>query len=283
MGNFFAKKFKKVYTFFFFRDIIQTMSKYMDHSTASSAPVPVDGTVVAGRNAVLELLKSARPVEKIYLQKGAEGSAKLIFSIAKERKIPLSLVDKAKLQTLCGASFHQGVVALTSQKEYASLDDLFDIAARRKETPFFVMLDGVQDPHNFGAVIRSCEAAGVHGIIVPKNGSAVLSPTVVKSSAGALEHMAICRVSNLSQTVDQLKKRGVWIFACEANGSPYDKADLTGASAVILGSEGFGVSRLLKEKSDFILSLPMRGKVNSLNVSCACTVVLYEVLRQRNA
>ena len=260
---------------------MHSMRKNKNLSTETGAAIPADGSVVAGRNAVLELIRSGKAIEKIYLQKGAEGSAKLIFSLAKERRIPLSLVDKAKLQSLCGASFHQGAVALTSPKEYASLDDLFAVSRSRGEAPFFVLLDGVQDPHNFGAVIRSCEAAGVHGVIVPKSGSAVLSPTVIKSSAGAMEHMAICRVSNLSQTVDRLKERGVWIYSCEAAGSPYAEADLTGSVALIFGSEGSGVSRILKEKSDFVLSLPMRGKINSLNVSCACSIVLYEALRQK--
>lgn len=237
--------------------------------------------IVAGRNAVTELLLSGRSAEKIYLQRGAEGSAKKIFSLAKERKIPVSVVEKEKLNAMaCGVS-HQGVVALSSGKEYVPLEALFKIAEERGESPFFVILDGVEDPHNLGAILRSAEGAGVHGVILPKNGACAVTPTVIKASAGAAEHMAVCRVANLADTAEKLKKRGVWLYACEAGGAPYDTLDYRGPIAVILGSEGFGVSRLLKEKSDFILSLPMRGKVNSLNVSCAAAIVLYEALKAR--
>jgi len=206
---------------------------------------------------------------------------KMILAKARERKIPVSFADKAKLTSLAGGSFHQGVVAFASPKEYVSLDDLFSIAEKRGEKPFFVLADGVEDPHNLGALIRCCDGAGVHGLIIPKANAVGLTPTVIKSSAGATEHLAICRVSNLAQTVELLQKRGVWIYACEADGSLYDQQDYQGSVAVILGSEGFGVSRLLKEKSDFVISLPMRGKVNSLNVSCAAAVVLYEVAKHR--
>lgn len=244
-------------------------------------PSSQEGGLVCGRNAVMELLSSQRTVEKIYVQRDGEGSLKKIIHLAKERKIPLSYADKAKLQSMAGGSNHQGVVAMATQKEYVSLDALFDIASQRGEDPFFVLADGVEDPHNLGALIRCCEGAGVHGIIIPKANAVGLTPTVLKSSAGAAEHMAVCRVSNLAQTVETLKKKGVWIFACEADGTPYDKTDFKGPIAIILGSEGFGISRLLKEKSDFIVSLPMRGKVNSLNVSCAGAVILYEALKHR--
>lgn len=240
-----------------------------------------DSAVVAGRNAVLELLSSSRGVEKIYLQKDGEGSLKKILALAREKKIPVSFADKAKLSAIAGGTFHQGAVALASQKEYATLDRLFQIAEERGEAPFLVIADGVEDPHNLGALIRCCEGAGVHGIIIPKAKAVSLTPTVLKSSAGAAEHLAVCRVANLASTVDEIKKRGVWVYACEADGVPYDKEDYKGPIAIVLGSEGFGVSRLLKEKSDFIVSLPMRGKVNSLNVSCAGAVILYEAVKYR--
>lgn len=238
-------------------------------------------SVVAGRNAVLELMSSGRTIDKIYLQKDGMGSLKKILSLAKEKKIPFSFADKKKLELLCGGSFHQGVIALAAEKEYATLDDLFQISKDRGEDPFFILADGIEDPHNLGALIRCCDGAGVHGIIIPKAGAVGMTPTVIKSSAGAAEHVAVCRVSNLSQTIDKLKDRGLWIFACEADGTPYDKADYKGPIGIILGSEGFGISRILKEKSDFIISLPMRGKVNSLNVSCAGAVVLYEAVKHR--
>ncbi len=238
-------------------------------------------TIIAGRNAVLERIASGKGIEKIYFQQGAEGSAKKIYALAKEKKIPVAYADKEKLRALSGGMAHQGVVALGAIKEYVSLEDLFAIAESRGEDPFFVIADGVEDPHNLGALIRCCEGAGVHGVILPKTGACGVNAAVMKSSAGAANHMAICRVSNLADTVEKLKKRGVWIYACEAGGTPYRELDYHGPIAMILGSEGFGVSRLLKEKSDFILSLPMRGKINSLNVSCAAAVVLYEAIKSR--
>ncbi len=276
----FSKKFKKVYTIFFLYGIIIDMKKYDSHKTPTH-PFQDESAVVAGRNAVLELLASDRGVEKLYVQKDGEGSLKKILAIAREKKIPVSFAEKSKLSTMCGGSFHQGAVALASQKEYVSLEGLFEIAKERNEDPFFVIADGVEDPHNLGALIRCCEGAGAHGIIIPKAKAACVTPTVMKSSAGAAEHLAVCRVANLASTVDRLKEKGVWIYACEADGVPYDKQDYKGAVAIILGSEGFGVSRLLKEKSDFIVSLPMRGKVNSLNVSCAGAVILYEAVKYR--
>ena len=238
---------------------------------------------VFGRNAVLEVFASGAGIDKIYLQKDGEGSARKIFSLAKEQKIPVSLVPREKLDVLTRGAKHQGVVALTRQKDYASLDDLFRIAEERGESPFIVVADRIEDPHNLGALIRCCEGAGVHGIVIPKNSSVGITPTVMKASAGAAEHLAICRVSNLAAAVEELKKRNVWVYACEADGVPYDSVDFGGAIAIVLGSEGFGVSRLLKEKSDFVISIPMRGKINSLNVSCAGAVVLYQALRSREA
>lgn len=258
------------------------MSKFDSKNTAFRPErQEIPEGVIAGRNAVLELLSSGRGIEKIYLQKDGEGSLKAILAKARERKIPFSFADKTKLASLCGGSFHQGVVALALQKEYAALDDLFRIAKERGEAPFFVLADGVEDPHNLGAIIRCCDGAGAHGIIIPKACAVGLTPTVMKASAGAAEHLAVCRVSNLSQTIDRLKEEGVWVYACEADGVPYDAQDYKGPVAVILGSEGAGISRLVKEKSDFVVSLPMRGKVNSLNVSCAAAVVLYQVARFR--
>lgn len=279
-NNFFQKKFKKVYTFTFSCAIIIYMEKENYKKVLSNANAD-DQAVVAGRNAVLELLVSGRSIEKLYLQKDGEGSLKKIVALAKEKRIPVSYADKQKLTALAGGSFHQGAVAMAQQKEYATLDRLFEIAEERGEKPFFVIADGVEDPHNLGALIRCCEGAGAHGIIIPKNKAVGLTPTVIKSSAGAAEHLAVCRVTNLASTIDQLRERGVWVYACEADGTPYDKQDFSGAIAVVLGSEGFGISRLVKEKSDFIISLPMRGKVNSLNVSCAGAVILYEAAKYR--
>jgi len=243
---------------------------------------PGEPLAVAGRNAVLELLYAARPIEKIYLQKDGEGSIKKIYALAKEKKIPVAYADKQKLSLLSGGAAHQGAVAIAAQREYVSLDELFRIAEEKGEKPFFVIADKVEDPHNLGALIRCCDGAGVHGVILPKSGACTVNTTVMKASAGAAASMPLCRVANLADTVEKLKKKGVWIYALEADGEPYDRADLSGSAAIILGSEGFGVSRLLKEKSDFILSLPMKGRVNSLNVSCAAAVILYHALQSRS-
>ncbi len=246
-------------------------------------PAPREETdLIYGRNAVLELLAAGRSVDKIHLLRDGDGSLKKICAVARERGIPVGFCDREKLDRMTGGARHQGVAAVATGKEYATLSDLFAVARERGEDPFFLIADGVEDPHNLGALIRSVDGAGAHGIIIPKIGAASLSGAVMKSSAGAAEHVAVCRVSNLASAVDKLKDSGVWIYACEADGEPYDRVDYHGPCALILGSEGKGVSRLLKEKSDFVISLPMRGRVNSLNVSCAGAVVLYEVLRQRS-
>lgn len=255
----------------------------MKREKSGPDPLPRDRSdLVYGRNAVLELLSSDRSVDKIHLLRDGDGTLKKIFALAKERGIPTGFSDRDKMDRMTGGARHQGVVAVTTGKAYAELEDLFEIARERGEDPFFVLADGVEDPHNLGALIRCIDGAGAHGIIIPKVGAASLSGTVMKTSAGAAEHVAVCRVPNLAAAVDRLKEKGVWIYACEADGEPYDRVDYHGPAAILLGSEGKGVSRLLKDKSDFIISLPMRGKVNSLNVSCAGAVMLYEVLKQRS-
>ncbi len=237
---------------------------------------------VFGRNPVLELLKSEKTVEKIFVQSGErEGSIKMIVALAASRKIPVLDASRRKLDFLSGNANHQGVVALASGVEYVELDDILDIARQRGEKPFVVLADGISDPHNLGALIRCCEGAGVHGVVIPKRRAACVTAAAVKASAGAAEHMALCRVSNLADAVEKLKEKGLWIFACEAGGESYDRVDLDLPLAVVMGGEETGVSRLIKEKSDFVISLPMKGKVNSLNVSCAAAVILYRVLLER--
>lgn len=251
----------------------------MNRKDALSRDLP---DLVYGRNAVLELLSSGRGADKIFLLREGDGILKKIGALAKEKGIPTGFADRERLDRMTGRARHQGVVAVATGKAYVDLDELFAIAAEKGEDPFFVLADGVEDPHNLGALIRCMDGAGAHGIIIPKAGAASLSGAVMKASAGAAEHVAVCRVANLAFTVDKLKERGVWIYACEADGEPYDQVDYHGPCAIVLGSEGKGVSRLIKEKSDFVVSLPMRGKVNSLNVSCAGAVILYEVLKQRS-
>jgi len=242
-------------------------------------------SIVFGRNAVLELLRGDVKPEKILMKSGQrEGSAKVIEALAKKNGIPVIDTPNNKLDSLSNSGNHQGVVAVCSEKEYCSVEDILQVARDRGEKPFVVVADGIEDPHNLGAIIRSAECAGVHGIIIPKRRCCTITPTVAKSSAGALAHMAIAKVSNLSSTIDELKEAGLWIFAAEAGGQPYDECDTNCPVCLILGSEGNGVSHLLKEKSDFILSIPLYGKVNSLNVSAAGAVLMFEIAKnQRKA
>lgn len=239
----------------------------------------VPGAVV-GRNAVRELLRNGRSVDKLYIKSGnREGSIVVLVAEAVSRKIPIVEVSQDKLDILSGGANHQGVVALAAEKQYTDIDSILAIAKERGEMPFVVIADGIEDPQNLGTLIRCAECAGAHGIIIPKRRAVGLTPTVTKSSAGAIEHMAIAKVSNLADAVDKLKKAGLWIFAAEAGGSPYYETDFNVPTAVVLGSEGFGVGRLLKEKSDFTVSIPMYGHVNSLNVATAASVILCHVAR----
>lgn len=239
--------------------------------------------IVAGRNAVLELLKSGRSIDKLVVKEGElEGSAKLIVSEAAARGIPVAHAERAGLDRICGGLNHQGVIAYAAAKEYVTVDKILAIAEERGEPPFVLVLDGIEDPYNLGAVIRTAECAGVHGVIIPKRRSASLTAAVEKTSAGALEYMAIARVPNLTAAVEELKEKGLWIYAAEAGGQPLHSTSMTGAVAVVMGGEGTGVSQLLRSKCDFTVSIPLCGKINSLNVSAAAAVVLYEVRNQRD-
>lgn len=235
---------------------------------------------VAGRNAVIELLRSQRPVDKILmLRQEGGGSLPKIAAMAKERGIPVKEVAREKLDSLCPGVNHQGVAAIAAAHDYASLEDIY---ARAGDEPLFVVIaDGIEDPHNLGAIIRSADAAGAHGVIVPKRHGAGLTAAVMKASAGAAEHLPVARVTNLAATVEELKKRNVWIYAADMSGESWCGVDYAGAVALIIGSEGAGVSRLLRERSDGVISLPMCGQVNSLNASVAAGILLYEITRQR--
>ncbi len=237
--------------------------------------------LVIGRNAVRELLSSGRSIDKIFVQKGErEGSIVVLVAQAVERHIPLVEVEKAKLDKMTAFSAHQGIVAMAAEKEYCTVDDILDIAAQRGEKPFIVIADGITDPHNLGALIRCAEGVGAHGLIIPKRRAVGLTPVVTKASCGAIEHLAIAKVTNLASAVDDLKQRGIWIFAAEAGGDAYYNTDFKCPCAIVLGSEGEGVSRLLKDRSDYITSIPMYGHVNSFNVSTAAAVILAEVAKQ---
>ncbi len=241
-----------------------------------------DESVVVGRNPVLELIKSGREVEKLYIQRGErEGSITKIFAEAKKRGIVVSEVDKKRLDELSFGNAHQGVAAVACAVDYKTVEEIVAIAREKGEKPLIVVCDGVEDPHNLGAIIRCADGAGAHGVIVSKRHCPVIGQTVFKSSAGAASYVPIAKVSNIASAVDELKELGVWLFAAEADGVHYKKADFDGACAIVLGSEGEGVSRLVREKCDFTVSIPMRGNVNSLNVSTAASVLLFEAAEQQ--
>ena len=237
---------------------------------------------------MLEALKSGREIEKINIQKTEDGthpsgSIKQIIAKAKEAKIPVYHSDKAFMDKLLdGAKVNcQGVIATASDFSYCTVDDILKRAAEREEKPFIMILDGLEDPHNLGAVMRTAECAGVHGIIIPKRRSVSVNETVLKTSAGAAEHILCARVTNIGRTIDELKERGVWIYACDMGDSLLYDQDMTGPLAIVIGSEGFGISRLVREKCDFVVSIPMKGQVNSLNASNAAAIIMYEVVKQR--
>ena len=232
--------------------------------------------VIAGRNAVAEALKGEKAPEKVYLQRGERRGAILpLVEACRARRIPVEEVSREKLDTLTGGVVHQGIAALVSPVEYAALDDVFALAKSRGEKPFLVVVDHVSDPHNLGAILRSCEGAGVHGVILPKHDACPVNATVVKASAGAALHLLLVRTSSTADACRKLKERGVWICALEADGEDYASFDFDLPLALVFGSEDKGISRLVREESDFCVSIPMHGKVNSLNVSCAGAVILY--------
>lgn len=237
--------------------------------------------LIYGRNPVLEALKSGREIEKVLIQKGAVGSIKQIEAKARERRLVVQYVDKAALDRLCGAGSHQGVAASTSPYRYCEVEDLLAAAAADGRPPFLVLLDGVEDPHNLGAILRTANGSGAHGVVLPKRRSAGLTETVAKASAGAIEYVPVARTANLAQTIDKLKGAGLWVAACHMDGQLYHAADLSGPIALVIGGEGKGVSRLVLEKCDFVLSIPMEGAVTSLNASNAAAILMYEIHRQR--
>lgn len=238
--------------------------------------------IVYGKNPVIELLKSGNPVNKVLiLSEGPGGRNQEIISVLNRRSIPYQFADRQTLDRLTNREKHQGIVAYIAAREYSSIDDILAWAKERQEDPLILMLDEIEDPHNLGALLRTVDAVGAHGVIIPKRRSVALTATVAKTSAGAIEHVRVARVSNLVQALQELKKKGCWVSGAEAEGKEAFHADLTGARVIVIGSEGKGISRLLRENCDELVSLPMRGKVTSLNASVAGSVMLYEALRQR--
>lgn len=240
-------------------------------------------TLLEGRNAVMEAFKAGRTIDKVFLAEGAaDHGLRRLASLAREAGAVVTAVDRRKLDQMSPTGAHQGIVAMAAAHDYSTLDDMLALAARRGEAPLLVLCDELSDPHNLGAIIRSAECAGAHGVLVPKRRSVGLTYAVDKASAGALEHIPVARVTNLPRLLDELKERGVWVYAADMDGGPWVQADLTGPCALVIGSEGRGVGRLVKEKADFVLSLPVKGRVNSLNASVAAGVLCCEVARQRS-
>ncbi len=239
--------------------------------------------LVEGRNSVIELLKSGKDINKLYVQKGERhGSITEILKLAKQNKVIIQEVDKVKLDKMSETHNHQGVIAVVPPYEYCDVDDILEYAESKKEDPIIFILDGIEDPHNLGSIIRTAECSGVHGIIIPKRRSASVNSTVNKTSAGAVQYMRIARVNNLNETINYLKERNIWIYGTDMEGSSYyDEQNYSGRVGVVIGSEGFGMSRLVKENCDFLIKIPMTGQINSLNASVSAGIVMYEIMKQR--
>lgn len=239
--------------------------------------------ILLGRNAVREAIKSGRSINRILIAEGSHGgSISEIINLAKERHLVLQSISTDKLDTLCGGQRHQGIAAYAAPVDYVELDDILNLAKNRGEDPFLILLDELEDPHNLGAILRTADAVGAHGILIPKHRSCPLSSVVAKTSAGAVEYVPVARIGNVAQTLEGLKKQGLWVAGADMDGTEnYYEANLTGPIVLVIGSEGHGVSRLTKEACDFIVKIPMRGKVNSLNASNAAAILAYEILKQR--
>ena len=237
--------------------------------------------IIIGRNPVMEALKAGREMDKILVAKGAEGSIVKIIAMAKDNGVPVIYSEKVGLDRISGGKAHQGVAAYMPAHEYVEVEDILDIAKERGEDPFIIILDNIEDPHNLGAIMRTAETAGAHGIIIPKRRAVGLTETVAKASAGAIEYMPVAKVVNIAQTIDSLKERGIWVAACDMGDSMYYEANLTGPMALVVGAEGEGISRLVKEKCDYVVSIPMLGHITSLNASNAAAILIYEICKQR--
>ncbi len=238
--------------------------------------------LIIGRNAAKEALKSGRAIDCVFTEKGDKNGALLpILAQCREKKLPIKEVDTKKLDFMCGHANHQGIVMTAAAHEYSTIEDILASAKEKDEPPFIIICDGIEDPHNLGAIIRSAECCGAHGVIIPERHSAGLSGIVGKTSAGALEYMPVARVRNLTDTIKSLKKEGIWVYCADMDGTPYRAANLSGAIALVVGSEGSGVSRLVKENCDGTLLIPMKGNINSLNASVAAAILMFEAAAAR--
>ena len=238
---------------------------------------------VEGRNAVIELLESNRDINKIFVSNGEKnGSINKIIAMAKEKRVIVTEVNRKKIEEMAQSDNHQGVIAIVPPYEYCDIEDILQDAKNKNEDPFILILDGIEDPHNLGAIIRTAETAGVHGVIIPKRRAACVNSTVTKVAAGAVEHMKIARVNNINETIRTLKENEIWVCGTDMDTNKFHyQQDLTGPLAIVIGSEGFGMGKLVKENCDFLVKIPMKGKITSLNASVSAGIVTYEALRQR--
>ena len=241
-----------------------------------------DRGLIIGRNAVAEALRSGRSIDSLIVAKGERGgSVGKIIAQCRDKGIVIKESDVRKLDKLCGGANHQGVAAWAAVHEYSSIEDILTNAESKGESPFVIICDEIEDPHNLGAIIRTADACGAHGIIIPKRRGVALTYAVGKVSAGAIEYVPVARVANLASTIEELKEKGFWVYGADMDGTRWDKQDYSGNVALVVGSEGRGISRLVKEKCDFIVSLPMKGKINSLNASVAAGILMYEIAKNR--
>lgn len=238
---------------------------------------------LVGRNPVSEALKSGADIDKIFVKKDADGSLLPILKKARAMKVPISEVDRRKLDEMANGENHQGIIAQMPAESYKTVEDIFSLAAEKGEAPFIIILDKITDPHNLGSVIRTAHCAGAHGVIIPKHGSAGLSSVAAKTASGATIYTPVARVTNIARTIDDLKSRGVWIVGADMNGTSMYDVDMKGSIGIVIGNEGEGLSRLVREKCDFIAEIPMWGKIDSLNASVAAAVLMYEAKRQQMA
>ncbi|HHY82525.1 MAG TPA: 23S rRNA (guanosine(2251)-2'-O)-methyltransferase RlmB [Clostridiales bacterium] len=239
---------------------------------------------IEGKNPVLEALRSGRTIEKLLIARGSsEGPIREIVKRARDNGVVIQEVDRQRLDEISESGAQQGVIAFVTPYKYVEVDEIIQHAKERDEDPFLIILDEITDPHNFGAIIRTAECSGAHGVIIPKRRSVGLTPAVIKASAGAVEYMPVAKVTNLSRLLEDLKKQGIWIAGADLEGSEFTCQDLTGPIALVIGSEGHGISRLVKEKCDFLIKIPLMGKIESLNASVAAGILMYEVVRQRGS
>ena len=242
------------------------------------------GSIICGRNPVLEAVRSGREIDRLLVAHGVSGgSVTAIIAKCRAKGILIKEVSPQKLDYYCGGANHQGVAVMFAAQEYATVGDILASAEERNEKPFIIICDEIEDPHNLGAIVRTAEACGVHGIIIPKRRSASLNATVAKAASGALEYMPVARVTNIANTIDELKSRGIWVFGADMDGEDYTKTDFDIPCAIVIGNEGSGIGALTAKKCDKIISLPMCGKINSLNASVAAGVLMYEVVRKRRS